>query len=132
MNKAIPPKILTSLALLACLTGAAAHAAEEKTINDGVFTTEQVDAGESVYNNSCKSCHDKRFYRDALRAWKDQPLLYLWETVLGTMPADNPGSLLLDEYTNVIAFILSEQGFPAGETILDPDAGMDTIHITAP
>jgi len=32
----------------------------------------------------------------------------------------------------VIAYILSENGFPAGETKLDPDNGMDSISIIAP
>ena len=73
-----------------------------------------------------------RFYRDTLRSWNNQPLLYLWESILGTMPADNPGSLMLDEYTNVVAYILSEQGFPTGDTAMDPDNGMEDIKILAP
>ena len=127
-------KALGGLALLACLAGAAwvSRADAPRTVADGVFTAEQVSAGQAVYDSACKNCHDKRFYRDALRAWNGQPLLTLWETMLGTMPADNPGSLLLDDYTNVVAYILAEQGFPPGETPLDPDNGMDTIHITPP
>jgi hypothetical protein len=73
-----------------------------------------------------------RFYRDTLKSWNNQPLIYLWETIMGTMPADNPGSLLLEEYTDVIAYILSENGFPAGDMKLDPDNGMDVIHILSP
>lgn len=106
--------------------------AQAKTVNDGVFTAAQVDAGEVVYDSSCKTCHNMRFYQDILRSWNNQPLIYLWETIMGTMPADNPGSLLLDEYTDVIAYILSENGFPTGDTKLDPDNGMDQINILAP
>lgn len=106
--------------------------AQDKTIKDGVFTAAQVSSGQAVYDNSCKTCHNMRFYRDTLKSWDKQPLIYLWETVMGTMPADNPGSLGLDEYTNVIAYILSENGFPAGEHTLDPDNGMDSISILAP
>lgn len=106
--------------------------ADVKTVNDGIFTAAQVDAGEVVYDSSCKTCHNMRFYQDTLKSWNNQPLIYLWETIMGTMPADNPGSLLLDEYTDVIAYILSENGFPAGDTKLDPDNGMDQINILAP
>ena len=106
--------------------------AQEKTVNDGVFTEAQVSAGQAVYDAQCKTCHNMRFYRDTLRSWNNQPLLYLWESIMGTMPADNPGSLMFEEYTDVIAFILSENGFPAGESELDPDNGMDTIAIVAP
>ena len=113
-------------------TGTTAVTSVTKTPADGVFTAEQADAGQAVYDNSCKNCHDKRFYRDALRNWNGQPLLYLWESVLSSMPADNPGSLALDDYTNVLAYILSEQGFPPGDTPLDPDSNMEDINITPP
>jgi mono/diheme cytochrome c family protein len=106
--------------------------AQDKTISDGVFTQAQADAGKLVYDSSCKNCHNMRFYRDLLKSWNNQPLIYLWENILGTMPADNPGSLMLEEYTDVIAYILSENDFPAGEHVLDPDNGMDAINILAP
>jgi len=106
--------------------------AQDKTINDGVFTEAQVETGKLVYDNSCKTCHDMRFYRDILRSYNNQPVLWLWESILGTMPADNPGSLMLDEYTDVIAYILSENGFPTGDTKLDPDNGMGDIKVLNP
>ncbi|GJM12313.1 MAG: hypothetical protein DHS20C12_07160 [Pseudohongiella sp.] len=106
--------------------------AQERTVNDGVFTAAQVETGKLVYDNSCKTCHDMRFYRDILRSYNNQPVLWMWEAMLGTMPADNPGSLMLDEYTDVIAYILSENGFPAGESKLDPDNGMDVIKVVSP
>jgi hypothetical protein len=103
-----------------------------KTVDDGVFTQLQVDAGKPVYDNSCKTCHDMRFYRDALKSWDGQPVLWMWEAILGTMPADNPGSLMLEEYTDVVAYILSENGFPVGEEALDPDLNMGDILIVSP
>jgi hypothetical protein len=106
--------------------------AQDKTVNDGVFTAAQAATGKSVYDNSCKTCHDMRFYRDILKSYNNQPVLWLWESILGTMPADNPGSLMLEEYTDVIAYILSENGFPAGEDKLDPDNGMDAIKVISP
>ena len=103
--------------------------AQQKTVADGVFTEAQVEAGQLVYDGTCKACHNMKFYEDSLKSFNRQPLIYLWETVLGTMPADNPGSLGLNEYTDVIAYILSEIGFPTGDTKLDPDKGMDQINI---
>ena len=117
--------------LIGLLTGQTVLA-QGKTVNDGVFTEAQVSAGQVVYDSNCKTCHNMRFYRDTLKSWNNQPLLYLWESIMGTMPADNPGSLMLDDYTHVIAYILSENGFPAGDTKLDPDNGMDQIHILSP
>ena len=106
--------------------------AQDKTVNDGVFTAAQAATGKSVYDNSCKTCHDMRFYRDILKSYNNQPVLWLWESILGTMPADNPGSLMLEEYTDVIAYILSENGFPAGDAMLAPDNGMDAIKVLSP
>ena len=125
-------RIIPGLLLLAAMLYAQTHSAQDKTVNDGIFTAEQVSAGQVVYESQCKTCHNKRFYRDTLRSWNNQPLLYLWETIMGTMPADRPGSLMFEEYTDVIAFILHEQGFPAGDTRLDPDNGMDHISIMPP
>ena len=119
---------ILSLGLISCQ----AASAQDKTVSDGVFTAAQVDSGELVYDSSCKTCHDMRFYRDTLKSWNNQPLLYLWETMMGTMPADNPGSLMLSEYTDVLAYILSKNDFPAGDATLDPDNGMDKILIQAP
>ena len=106
--------------------------AQEKTVKDGVFTEDQVTSGQIVYDSQCKTCHNMQFYRDTLRSWNNQPLLYLWESIMGTMPADNPGSLMFEEYTDVIAYILSENGFPTGDTELDPDNGMEQINILTP
>ena len=106
--------------------------AQEKTVKDGVFTEAQVTSGQIVYDSQCKTCHNMQFYRDTLRSWNNQPLLYLWESIMGTMPADHPGSLMFEEYTDVIAYILSENGFPTGDTELDPDNGMEQINILTP
>ena len=113
------------------MTGSAA-VAQEKTLKDGVYTEAQAKAGESVYQSNCSTCHDMKFYENTLRSWNSQPLLYLWETIMGTMPADNPGAMMFEEYTDVLAYILSESGFPAGDVPLDPDKGMDQISIVRP
>ena len=119
---------LRNLIWLTTLTINFTAAAQDVTVKDGVFTEAQVSSGQVVYDAQCKTCHNMRFYRDTLRSWNNQPLLYLWESIMGTMPADNPGSLMFEEYTDVIAYILSENGFPAGETKLDPD-NLSLIHI---
>ena len=99
---------LRNLIWLTALTINFTAAAQDVTVKDGVFTDAQVSSGQVVYDAQCKTCHNMRFYRDTLRSWNNQPLLYLWESIMGTMPADNPGSLMFEEYTDVIAYILSE------------------------
>ncbi len=109
-----------------------ASAPAQLTVRDGVFSQAQVDAGALVYENSCKNCHDMRFYNTTLRAWENRPVLDFWYSIIGQMPADNPGSLTDNEYTDVIAYILSESGFPAGNRTMDPNNGMDRINIVSP
>ena len=46
------------------------------------------------------------------------------------MPSDNPGSLSDPEYTDIIAYILSELGYPPGDAALDTGDGMEGIYIT--
>ena len=123
---------MASLTILLGLMLAQPGQSQDKTVSDGVFTAAQVASGQTVYDSQCKTCHNMRFYRDTLRSWNNQPLLYLWENIMGTMPADNPGSWMFEEYTDVIAYILSENGFPPGDATLDPDNGMDAIKILAP
>ena len=128
----IAVKIAGSIVLLLSIVLTATVRAQDKTVSDGVYTEAQATSGQVVYDAQCKTCHNMRFYRDTLRSWNNQPLLYLWESIMGTMPADNPGSLMFEEYTNVIAYILKEQGFPAGDLELNPDNGMDAISIVTP
>jgi hypothetical protein len=40
------------------------------------------------------------------------------------MPYDNPASLTLDEYLDVVAFVLQRNGYPAGESALVADASV--------
>ncbi|MBL4820930.1 MAG: cytochrome c [Gammaproteobacteria bacterium] len=131
MNKPVKQVVGLIVVTAALLIGSVASA-QPKTVKDGVFTAEQALAGEMVYESNCKTCHDMKFYKNTLRSWNSQPLVYLWETIMGTMPADNPGSMMLKEYTNVLAYILSENGFPSGDVALDPDHGMDAISIVSP
>jgi hypothetical protein len=105
---------------------------QELTTSDGVYTPQQVEDGKNAYASDCKGCHDLKFYRDMWKVWVDKPLLGFWYTIVAEMPMDNPGSLSDTEYTNVVANILSEMGFPAGDTPLDPNNGMHKITISSP
>jgi len=124
-------KVLAITLLLFYWAGSPSYA-QQKTIQDGVFTEAQVSAGQMANNAGCKACHDTKFYRDIWKGWIDKPLMNFWNFIVAEMPSDNPGSLLDQEYTDVIAYILWDLGFPSGETALDPMNGMDKINIVSP
>ena|SRR5690606_3397228 len=96
------------------------------------FTQEQVAAGEREYRRSCQDCHganldDGEFggppliginFRDK---WFDLNAAALHGFTSAAMPPDRPGRLSAETYTNLVAFILSENGLEAGDTPLPSD-----------
>lgn len=100
---------------------------------DGVFTMEQADRGKVVYTSHCESCHG-----DSLRGgigggpplagnfffnrWGDSPLLGLYEYTRARMPMGYAGSLSAAEYIDVVAYILSANELPVGDSELAADS----------
>jgi mono/diheme cytochrome c family protein len=129
------------LAILAAACGARIAATDEPasgrspTIWDGVYTAGQARRGEGVYAEPCGKCHGYRLDgapddpdmfstppvagQKFLRDWNGQTLAALYEYTRTTMPANNPGSLSDAELADVIAYMLSVSGAPAGERALD-------------
>ena len=103
--------------------------AQQRTIKDGIFTEAQAESGEAVYNEYCAGCHNQRFYEQAWSGWESRTVEQFWFYILGEMPQDNPSILSDQEYTEVAAYIFSFLGYPAGDTPLDPNNGMDQIAI---
>ena len=106
--------------------------AQQATTNDGVYTQAQVDAGRETFTEYCAACHETKFYQDIWPAWEGRSLKNFWFIIVGEMPADNPGMLYNEEYTNIVSTILADLGFPAGDTPLDPNGNMEDILIAAP
>ena len=106
---------------------------------DGVFTEIQAERGRAAYRGACGLCHGRRLNGAPddpdmpstpplararfLRNWDGRSLATLFEYTRATMPEGNPGSLTDEEYVDVIAYMLSVGGMPAGEAGLRPDPG---------
>ena len=98
------------------------------TVLDGVYTHAQAERGEAVYSASCIGCHEGQdadgpelMGRAFLDRWREDKLEPLFTFIKTTMPGNNPGSLDERAYTDIIAFILEENGLPAGERELSHD-----------
>ena len=105
---------------------------------DGVFTDAQAARGQSAYSGACSFCHGRRLngapddpdMRSTpplararfLREWEGRSLATLYEYTRLTMPEDNPNSLAEEEYVDIIAYLLSASGIPAGDDELAPDS----------
>lgn len=92
---------------------------------DGVYTLEQAARGQAGYSVACLSCHGEQLDGfDAapglrggrfLSSWNGVNLGDMLERTRITMPLESPGTLSRQEVADVLAYILSMNGFPAGE-----------------
>jgi mono/diheme cytochrome c family protein len=56
-----------------------------------------------------------------LRKWDGRTLAALFEYTRATMPSNNPGYLSDTEVADIVAYMLSASGMPAGEFALPPE-----------
>lgn len=116
---------IVTLMTLVLATGAIADAGAAPTaLNAGVYTAEQAVAGQPAFEQNCSTCHNSDYYKTVFQTWRGQPILYLFEQIMGSMPADKPGALLNSEYEDIMAYILKITGFPEGDTRLEYASGM--------
>lgn len=131
--KMVKNSVLSMLAASAALLAVSCASAQPATIKDGAFTAEQAETGKELYERRCGACHNADFYRTTFSNRNNQALQVLFEEILVTMPADNPGSLMDSEYEAILAHILSLVGYPAGDQELNYASGtMGDILIVPP
>lgn len=119
---------LIPLASLIC----ACAVADPRTLNDGVYTEQQAEAGEKLYEQHCLTCHDKKYFRPVLKAWSGQPLGIIYSIMSASMPETNPGALPQKDYVDILAYILSLSRYPSGESELDYEGDqLDEITIVS-
>lgn len=116
---------------LAVSLAAAAALADALSLGDGAFTAGQAERGTQVYEQFCLACHDVNFYRAKLLVWQNAYVADLFDALSATMPSENPGALSDEQYLDVLAYIFSITGSPAGDTELTLD-NMASIEIVSP
>lgn len=107
-----------------------------RTVRDGVFSPAQVERGAQVFGTICTNCHEISEFTGAGAYLEDVEGKPLWETfdfISNEMPEDDPGSLSLEEYSAVLAYIFSVYGLPSGEAELAADqVSLEAITIVRP
>ena len=124
---------LTALALTVASATVDLRAAQAKNASEGIYTKAQAERGLTLYDTSCASCHELGKFKGAefTNAWTDKPLIDL-HTAVVSMPMDAPGSMKPAEYAEIIAYFLSINGYPAGQTELDrSEASIKAIKLDA-
>jgi mono/diheme cytochrome c family protein len=107
-----------------------------------LYTDAQATAGATVYAQSCAACHGSQLEGVAAPALTGpvfgelanaQSLTAdaLLDVIVNTMPQSDPGSLKPEEYAAVTAYILQQNGYPAGTAALTKgDAALKAVKIT--
>jgi mono/diheme cytochrome c family protein len=90
----------------------------------GVYTEQQAGRGEMIYRNTCVACHDASDHTGATfkQNWNARTAFDLFETIRTTMPNDDPGTLLREDYANIVAYLFKANRMPSGTRPLPSDS----------
>jgi mono/diheme cytochrome c family protein len=123
-------KVGLALALgVALFSTQGADAKNASRIIGRVYTSQQATEGRRLYRKACAHCHGPHPSAIGPSApvlagpaftshWEGLPLSQLFERIADTMPQDRPQSLSRQQYACVLAYLLQEAGWPAGDTPL--------------
>jgi S-disulfanyl-L-cysteine oxidoreductase SoxD len=113
-------------------TPTTSSAEPSQSVWDGIYTEDQAKRGEPLYSQRCARCHGPDLTggetAPALASaefkgnWSGLSVDDLFERIKISMPQDNPGSLSRQQTADILAFVLSRGGFPAGGTELAREA----------
>lgn len=103
-----------------------------RSVKEGVYTTDQANAGKTVYTEQCASCHGTMtsttpdmapLLNDWVfqEAWKNKSVGELFERIRTTMPQNKENTLSPQRTAEIVAYILSANQLPAGSAALAED-----------
>jgi len=109
-----------------CLCVFSIYAQEsQRTVWDGVYNEEQAQRGRAVFLNQCSNCHGRDLEGadmtppltggSFMANWDGVSLGDLADRVRNTMPLNAPGSLSRQDTTDIVAYVLRFNQFPAGK-----------------
>lgn len=123
-------RFVLAAALAALALGIGSPAVSRGT-QAGVYTAAQAEAGARVYAIKCAVCHGAQLEGTVevpglvgkfVANWGGRPIGNLYDYLGRAMPQMAPGTLAPQENADLIAFILRENGAPAGNRPLPADA----------
>jgi S-disulfanyl-L-cysteine oxidoreductase SoxD len=113
-----------------------------KKVWDGVFTSEQAARGKAGYEGVCARCHGVPLTGGGadegpplkgsgfLSHWHNDTLASLYTKIRDTMPRTTPGTISDEVKIEILAYLLQQNGFPAGAAELTRDLPtLDSVRI---
>lgn len=132
---------VTWAAALALSAGAPVHgSAVQATTNSGIYTKAQADGAKAQYQKICADCHaftvaakkkptdltlgDEPFFK----TWSGRPLVELITVIHLTMPNDGSAVVSEQEALDLAAYVLQQNGFPAGSKPLTKETAKAVVE----
>jgi cytochrome c len=116
------------LALCVLFVSVASAQSTSRSVWDGIYTEAQAKRGSTVYHQHCASCHGPLLEGGEtagplvgpifLSNWNGVSVGDMFERTRMSMPQDKPGTISRQNMADVLAFVFSENKFPAGKTEL--------------
>lgn len=122
-------RVAATIAVAGSLAGSL-DAASAPTTAAGAYTASQATEGAALYAANCAMCHGETLEGTleipALKGkfianWSGSPLGELVGYVHEAMPQFAPGSLAPEDSARIVAYLLRENGMPAGARPLEAD-----------
>jgi S-disulfanyl-L-cysteine oxidoreductase SoxD len=134
--------VLVPVLMAIGMAGAAVAQDGGRSVWQGIYTNEQADRGAGLYAQRCGACHGAALNGtgeapplvggEFVSHWDTLTVGDLYDRVRTTMPQNDPMSMTREEYADVLAYVLKNNGFPAGTRELDKRSEvLATIGITA-
>ena len=138
MSKIRTPLLAGALAILA--PAVASHA--QQTSEEGIYTAEQAARGKAVYTAHCAACHGPTLQGATATPlsgagfaaswgltgiagdWAESDFTVddLFFVIRTTMPPGSAKAIPADDHLTVSTYILQQNGYPAGNTVLTADS----------
>jgi len=123
---------VVALWIAALAVASAQQPSPDKKVWDGVYTSAQAARGKPVFERACGRCHNNELAGSergpALKGnvfwskWDNDSLASLYEKIRDTMPQDGPSLVSDGQKADILAYIMSVTGMPAGNDELKADA----------
>ena len=142
-----PVRILATLsvaswcaALTFSVSAASPATAPQKTSNDGIYTKAQAEGAKAQFEKICASCHPftvaaKKKPKDLLLGdepffenWEGRPIVDLVNVIALTMPNDGSAVITEAEALDLVAYVLQQNGYPAGSAPLTKAAAAAVLE----
>ena len=118
--------VVWAVALTFSTAGPAQASSPQATSNEGIYTKAQADGDKKQFDKICADCHPftvaaKKKPKDLplgeepfFEQWTGRPLTELVTLIALTMPNDGSAVVTEEEAVDLVAYILQQNGYPAG------------------